>query len=137
MEVEALRAYSRRLAKENLDDVLTALEKLGEMKRQEYESIIPELGAILGLVGVCAIARHNRQTIEAQKTTLRRWRCPRCRVTISGFTHPEDDRPRSCMGIPKDRHTDENSNGKRVCGAEMELIFKRDDFKCGGKYEAA
>ena len=118
---ETLKLYTDRLVKEPLEDVLRALEKLGEQPKKEFESAVPEIGSILALVNVCTIARQNRAE-AAKSQRLVRWRCEECGTTRCGFLSYGDALERRCNGIPKDKRTDVNAEGKRVCGARMVVV---------------
>lgn len=110
--------YGVRLAKEPLEDVLLALEKLAEMPRKEYEPAMLEIGAVIALVKTCTLARHNRIEQE-RKPFLVRYQCPDCHVFASTFTSADDFRPRQCHGIPRDRNS-----GKRICGAVLVEVYR-------------
>lgn len=60
------------------------------------------------------------------RTTLARWKCPECGTTQAGFIYPDDHRTRRCQGIPRDRRTDTNARGQRICGAAMVEIHRED-----------
>ena len=127
MDPDALKAYSERLSAENLEDVLMALEKLAELARGEYESVMPDVGGILAVVGVMAVARQNRIS-GANRTTLVRFQCPECHYLCSGFVTPQDHDERRCQGFPKERKTDDD---REICGALMVEIYREDGFKTG------
>ena len=61
MDKTTLSLYSRRLAREGVEDVVAATETIAEMERKEGELRIPEIGAILKVVAAVAVARENRQ----------------------------------------------------------------------------
>lgn len=138
MEAESLRAYSKRLGQENLDDVLTALTKLGEMKRNEYEGVMPDVGGILAVVQAMAVARINRMAINARKTTMVRWECPDCGIHNSGFVAPDDHRERRCQGFSKDKDLSwDPRGGRKICGALLKEDFRQDDYKSGDQRRTA
>jgi hypothetical protein len=118
---DALKLYTDRLVQEPIEDVLLALEKLAEQPKKEFESAVPEIGAILGLVHTCTLARQNRDT-ATKSQRLVRWKCEECGTTACGFPSTSDALERRCNGIPKDNRTDVNAQGKRVCGARMVVV---------------
>jgi hypothetical protein len=61
VDASTLELFSRRLAKERFEDVVAAIEKIGEMPREEGQAAFPELGLILSMTSVMALARHNRE----------------------------------------------------------------------------
>lgn len=81
--------YSNRLSREVEEDVLTALEKLAEMPRQEYELALPDLGAMVALVEVCRLARQNRSEAEKNKRGYN-FICDYCGFQQAGFYTPDD-----------------------------------------------
>jgi hypothetical protein len=118
---DALKLYTDRLAQEPLEDVLEALGKLGEQPKKEFESAVPEIGAILALVHLCTLARQNRDAATKSQRMVR-WKCEECGTTACGFPSTSDALERRCNGIPKDNRTDVNAQGKRVCGARMVVV---------------
>ena len=84
MDREALRLYSTRLAKERLEDVLMALEKLAEMPRGEFESLMPGIGGILAVVAAMAEARRARSKPQEY---YQQQACPVC-GSIVGMMRP-------------------------------------------------
>jgi DNA-directed RNA polymerase subunit RPC12/RpoP len=118
-----LTLYSKRLVKERLEDVVSALEMIQDLPREEGELAFPEVGTILSTVGVCALSRRNRARM-AHQTVLVHYRCPDCGVYRSGWIPPDDHAPRRCNGIPRDRRTDNNPDGVRVCGALMDEVHR-------------
>ena len=92
MDVDSLSLYANRLAKEPIEDVESALEKLSEMPRREYEPAIPEIGGLLSLVKVMTVARHNRM-----RENLPVWQqqvCPKC-GNIVGHHVPKGEQGRT------------------------------------------
>jgi hypothetical protein len=122
MGKEAMRLYSSRLAKEPIEDVLLALEKLAEQPRKEYEQAIPDLGNLLLLVDHCTTARRYHEDAKKNQRLVG-WMCPDCGVLMSGFVARGSDLSRRCQGIPKDKRTDTNAQGRRICGAEMRVFY--------------
>jgi hypothetical protein len=50
--------------KENHEDVIAAIEKLGELPREEGQPSFPDIGTILAVAGVMRVARHNREKYQ-------------------------------------------------------------------------
>lgn len=122
VQKDALNLYATRLSKEPLQDVIEALEKLGEFQRKDYEPAIPDIGALLSLVFTCTISRRNR--LEASRNTrMVRWRCPACGVYICGWVAPSESLERRCKGLPVSGRTDRNNYGVPICGAEMVVQY--------------
>jgi len=114
---DSLQLFSSRLAKEHTPDVLAVLGKLGETARAEYESAIPEMGALLRLIEAESIARQNRSA-AAKSERLVRWQCPTCKATLSGFPRSTDDLFRKCRSLIRF-----DERGNRVeCQAEMTVV---------------
>lgn len=115
-----MTVYSNRLAGFDERDVLSALQKLADAKRGEYEPGLPEIGAMLSLVEVERVSRENRS--EAKKSErLVRWQCPACKATKCGFPSTNADLDRRC---DKRVATGKWSpDGWPICGAKMEVIF--------------
>lgn len=80
IDKEAKRLYLEKLSEEPVQDVLMAIEKLGELKRQEFESAIPDVGSLLALVRVCTVARRNREA--ANREIYQQQICPRCNSVV-------------------------------------------------------
>lgn len=95
LEKEHLLLYSRRLDRENLEDVLTTLNKIQEMPRREGELALPELGAILELVRFEGNARTRRERARTP-SMLVAWKCPVCRATMNNWVPPNSDLDRIC-----------------------------------------
>lgn len=119
---EAKLLYTNRLCKEPVQDVVVALEKLGEAERGEYEAAIPEIGALLSLVKTVTIARLNRLEAEKKKRLIR-WQCPECKVGSTAWVAPNGSLEMRCMGIPKDRKVSYHGDAKPICGARMIVTF--------------
>jgi len=115
VDTVTLAFYSKRLVQENLEDVLAALRTLQDLPREEGDLAFPEVGAILGMVGVCAVSRHNREQMGIRKDLVR-WHCPECGIHMSGFISPLDREPRACKGIPRE--------GSGICGAIMNEVHR-------------
>lgn len=92
MDADSLSLYANRLAKEPFEDVEMALEKLSEMKREQYESAIPDIGGLISLVKVMTIARHNRmaQNLPVWQNQV----CPKC-GNIVGMSVPRGEQGRT------------------------------------------
>ena len=60
---------------------------------------------------------------DMETNYLARWKCPDCGRTQCGWITADDNAPRRCEGIPKDRRTDANRNGRRICGALMQCVY--------------
>ncbi len=58
-----------------------------------------------------------------EATYLATWKCIACGRTQSGFITTDDNAERRCAGVPKDRRTDANQNGRRICGALMRCVY--------------
>jgi hypothetical protein len=50
------------LAKERLDDVLAACQKLAELPREEGQPAFPAIETVLSMVGLMAVARRHRES---------------------------------------------------------------------------
>ena len=114
---DALKLYTERLAQEPIEDVLLALEKLGEMPKKEFESAVPEIGAILALVHTCTLARQNRAEV-AKSQRLVRWRCDACKLTVTGFPASNDALDRRCYRKVWDQKQEQSFK----CGTQMTVI---------------
>lgn len=115
-----MTVYSNRLAGFDERDVLSALQRLADAKREEYEPGLPEIGAMLKLVEVERIARDNRS--EATKSQrLVRWQCPECGATKCGFPNTSDALERRCDKIKRDGKP--TPDGWPICAARMDVIF--------------
>ena len=112
-----LSLYSKRLAQENVEDVLAGIETIQDLPREEGDLAFPEVGAILSTARVCRVARINREA-AAKVTVLVRWRCPECGITLCDWISPSDDAPRVCKGIPSKGPSDV------VCGAIMDEVHR-------------
>ena len=123
IDASTLSLYSKRLFKEPIEDVIAALEKIQEMPRKEGELGLPEIGIILAAVASQGFTRRARDA-NASMTQLVRWKCPECGVFSSGFISPADHDLRRCQGIPKDKRTDCNRNGTRICGAILDVVHR-------------
>lgn len=133
---ELIEAYQSRLQRENEVDVLAALHKIGEMPRQDGELAFPELGSIIALMNACGVARRNR--IEAEKNKrLVTWVCPDCNVTCSSWVAPGASLERRCQGIPRDGSLGQNSQGRRICGARLEVAYDEALEQTEAVYETA
>jgi hypothetical protein len=118
-----LTTYSNRLAKEPIEDVLSALEKLAEMPRQEFEPALPDIGTVLQLVKTCNVARLNRlESVRSQRLVV--WECPDCGHTMNGFPAANADLDRRCNAPWR------KVNGKRdslrrgqICGGRMRVFL--------------
>lgn len=121
MDPSSTTLFTARLARENHDDVISALVKLGESPRKEFETAIPELAAILELVKVEQLARQNR-AVAAQSQRLVRWQCPTCKATFCGYPARSDALFRRCY-----KKTSHREDGTALeCGTEMTVIFDED-----------
>ena len=117
IDKEQLSLYSRRLAKENPEDVIAAIETIQDLPREDGDLAFPEVGQILAVTGVQAAARHSRE-LAAQNKILAMWKCPHCGTVTSGFISPLDREPRVCRGIPKVGEKDQ------ICGEIMEQHYR-------------
>lgn len=102
--------------------MMAALEKLAEMKREQYDPALPEMGELLAMVRACAVAREHRE-MSASSKRLVRWQCVDCRVTCCDFPAANEPLQRRCQGIPRDGSTAKDSHGRRICGGRMEVVF--------------
>lgn len=93
--------------------MLSALQKLSEAKRGEFEPGLPEIGAMLSLVEIERISRENRS--KARKSErLVRWVCPSCNSVQSGYPGTNASLDRRCYKkIDKDLE----------CGGAMAVTF--------------
>lgn len=123
-----LTLYSGRLAKEDERDVMAALEMLAETRREQYDPALPEIGELLAMIKVCALARENREK-AALSQRLVRWQCVDCKVTCCAFPSSGESLDRRCHGLPRDGSTATDKTGKRICGGRMEVIFDESQEK--------
>jgi hypothetical protein len=84
-----LQAYADRLAKEDIDDVMLALEKLSEQPKGEYETALPDLGNLLAVVDSNRRIRIAHAADESGKK-LFYFDCAYCGVNYSGHFAPTD-----------------------------------------------
>lgn len=118
MDSSTLSVYAKRLSKEHFEDVITALEKIAEMPRHEGELAFPEVGAVLAMVEVVRIARHNREMV-AHNQRLVVWKCPACKCQQTGFLEKGVDAFRTCQ-----RPVGQDSRGGIVrCGRLLTVIL--------------
>ena len=78
------------------------------------------------------LAMANKQRRDAgiaQPLDLVRWRCPDCKITMTGFIPHYDEGYRRCRGIPRDGKYDQNHQGERVCGAQMVMESRITNYK--------
>jgi hypothetical protein len=102
-----------------VDDVMRALEQLQEMPRREGESALPEIGAILALIGAAAVARRNREACAVDQEYIV-WRCAACKGTVAGF-YPKGGEPTVA----------------RHCQRQLQGIGAQKGQLCGGNLEIA
>lgn len=76
MDSSAISVYAKRLAKENFEDLISALETIAELPRKEGELAMPEVGTILALLRSAGTARRNR--IKAEREYHQQQMCPKC-----------------------------------------------------------
>lgn len=69
-------------------------------------------------------ARLARVARATGQKDLVRWHCPDCGIYRSGFISPNDQFSRRCEGVPKDKRTDTNREGRRICGALMIEVYR-------------
>jgi hypothetical protein len=137
MDVDSLSLYANRLVKEPFEDLETALEKLSEMPRQNYESAIPEIGGLLALVKAMTVARHNRMA-----ENLPVWQeqvCPKCGERVGG-TVPRGEQGRTWC-VPCQSYRKIIPEDLKLSETQWELICAALDahyhawVKNGSKYE--
>lgn len=115
--------------------MIAALEKLSNLPRQEREAAIPDIGTLLKLIEVEAIARQNRSAIKKSERLVR-WQCTENPAhTICGFPSSGDDLERRCHGLSKSKKTDWNPNGTPICGARMTVIYDDNNYSDSGPME--
>ena len=95
--------YSKRLMQENVEDVVTALQQIQELPREDFESAIPAMPDIIALVKAAGVARVNRET-ASQRTTLVGHKCRQCRLTSSGYVADNDRATRYCRRCGEPMH---------------------------------
>lgn len=136
MDKESLRVYTNLLSVYPAEDVVTALEQLARMKRNDYEPAIPEIGALVEMVKVATVARQNRSALKKSERLVR-WQCTENPAhTLSGFPPSSDSLERRCQGIPKDRRTDwRPGEGRPICGAKMKVVHDDNDVTDSGPME--
>jgi hypothetical protein len=121
---EAIEFYAHRLAKENLEDVVAALQTIEQLPRGPGDLSFPELGAVLAVVGTEAVSRANRTRLANQRFYVRFY-CKTCGNATTGFLTLEDDRPRTCPSpygplVPVGQKRHYLQVGE-VCGEIMEI----------------
>lgn len=134
-----LTVYSNRLAQLDEQDVLSALHKLSEMKRGEYQAGLPEIGAILALVEAERIARENRSALKKSERLVR-WECPACKVTLSGFPPTSEDvTNKRCQSKYKPFTRGQKNHDSlplgQICGARMNVIHDDNEVSDSGPME--
>jgi hypothetical protein len=101
VDATTLRLFSSRLANENLEDVLAACHKLGELPRQEGDPSFPAVETILSMVEVMQTARKAR---EAPERYLVAFQCKACKLTATAYYASDATLPTRCNvwrgGIP-------------------------------------
>lgn len=122
LDASTLKLYSARLASERFDDVIAALEHLQEQPRQEGETALPEIGAILALVGVMAVRRVNREG-AAKDLEFIAWKCSSCKIVTTGFY------PRLAKKASETRYCQRASQkaGARsgeICGGNLQVVHR-------------
>lgn len=120
MDPTSTRLFTARLSKENPTDVVSALQKLGEMPRAEYETAAPDLATILAMTAAEKVARENRAKNSATQRLVR-WQCPECGATLCGFPSGNDSLERRCDKIKKGGKP--TRDGWPICAARMEVIL--------------
>ena len=118
--LEQVSLYADRLIKlvaggVQFEDILTAIEKISDLSREEGHLAFPEVGTIIAMTAMEATARHHRETLGREKDLVR-WHCPDCGIHMSGYISPLDREPRACKGIPRE--------GFGVCGAIMNEVHR-------------
>lgn len=110
VDAAQLSLFARRLAKENLDDVLSALATLAELPREEGENSFPEIGVILSSVGMERVARHNREGKAQGPQDIIRWEC-------------DGAHKHHCMGFYY--QSEPTPKGKTCrCGANLQMLSR-------------
>lgn len=122
VDSETLQLYAERLLNFSLWDVQSALKRIEDLPRGEGETAFPEIGIVLAVVREEINNRLNRLE-NAKSKRLVSWKCPDCKRTQSGWIPPGASLERRCPGIPADGRTDTNTQGQRVCGAKLEVIY--------------
>lgn len=121
LDKPTLLLYSQRLAKEPTEDVVSALEALGDLPRAEGEMSLPEIGAILKLVEVERLARINRTKVAAERKMVC-WGCPACGGRMTGFLAPGESTDRACPSPYRPRGVFPRSlPTNETCGAIMRV----------------
>ncbi len=92
LDTSTLKLYCRKLEKERAEDLYEALERLGELPRSEGDPAFPSVGAILSMVGVMGVARHNRE--RAQREGYQQQVCPKC-GSLAGMIRPRGEQFRT------------------------------------------
>jgi len=117
---EQISLYADRLVKlvggaVQFEDILAAIEKISDLRREDGHLAFPEVGTIISMTAMAATARHHRETLERDKDLVG-WHCPECGIHMSGYISPLDREPRVCRGIP--------GEGFGICGAIMNEIHR-------------
>lgn len=118
LDKETKRLYLEKLCRHPVEDVLTALEKLGDLERGDYEAAVPDCPGLVALVRSVTVARQNRLEAEKRKRLVI-WLCPDCHVSCAGWVIPGGFLARRCQGIPRDG----SIRSGRICGAALEVAY--------------
>lgn len=122
LDASTLKLYSARLASERFDDVIAALEHLQEQPRQEGETALPEIGAILALVAVMAVRRVNREG-AAKDLELIAWECSSCKTVTTGF-YPRIARKASEVRYCQRASRRPGSSPGEICGGNLQVVHR-------------
>lgn len=109
MDSLTLKLFSRRLAKERLDDVLAACQKLAELPREEGQPAFPAIETVLSMVGLMAVARRHRESPPKFLVCLQ---CQTCGYRASNHFARAESLPANCEAI----------SGGVKCGGYMAVM---------------
>lgn len=137
LDNDSLKMFARRLLAYSLEDVLSALETIGNLPKQDGKTAFPEYGAIIAVVECEKLARQNRERAKAKRIRVI-WQCPLCLVRASAYIPPDASLDRQCtssygpaaftMGMKKrpgwTKAAAKSPGGSEVCGAIMEVVLK-------------
>lgn len=123
LDPETISLYSARLAREPFDDVIAALEKLGEMPREDFEPALPEMGALLAMVRSAGIARANRE-MAAKDLEHIAWQCMSFPGHTCGDYFPKERKRHLETVYCQAPSRRAGASKGEICGGNMRVIFR-------------
>jgi hypothetical protein len=122
LDKETLSLYSARLAREPFDDVITALEQISEMPREQYETALPDMGTILELVKGCGIARQHRETAAKDQEYIG-WKCRICKGVVADF-YPVARRAHLEVRYCQRQSQKPEAKQGEICGGNLDVVHR-------------